>query len=190
MYTQKQFNLACVLRIKEDLDFVIPKQHPRFSLNMAKQDPPPLSFSPTDTHRFHPKKCRVKAGLSLPLNRALWLLSFLLLHLFLRSVNVNNDLGQYKNKLESISTFRARSHPDVVERQAKKVTISVSHQLHTRTENQCTSLCRNMKKLNYSSYYLLVTCMRTPASFKTYGIKRSIVILCIYINKREFYFMC
>lgn len=166
-----------------------------FQLKHVQVRPPhPLSLSlsisltnthrRTNTHRFNPKK-----GLLLPFDRALWLLSFLLLHLFLRSVNVNNDLGQYKNKLESISTFRARSHPDVVERQAKKVTISVSHQLHTRTENQCTSLCRNMKKLNYSSYYLLVTCMRTPTSFKTYGIKRFIVILCIYITKREFYFM-
>lgn len=133
-----------------------------------------------------PKKCGVKAGLTLPLNRTLWLLSFLLMHLFLQSVNVNNDLGQNKNKLESISTFRARSHPGVVERQARKVTISVSHQLHTRAENQCSSLCRNMKKLNYSSYYVLVTCMCTPMSFKTYGIKWLIVILC---TNRQFYFI-
>lgn len=125
----------------------------------------------THMHKFKPKKCGVKAGLTLPLNRALWLLSFLLLHLFLQSVNVNNDLEQNKNKLESISTFRARSHPGVVERQVRKVTISVSHQLHTRAENQCSSLCRNMKKLNYSSSYVLVTCMCTPMSFKTYSIK-------------------
>lgn len=108
------------------------------------------------THTDSTPMQAVEAQLTRPLNRGLWLLSFLLLHLgllffffffLMQSVNVNNDLGKSKNKEESIGTCRARSHPPVVERQARKVTIPVSHQLHTRAENQCTSLCRNMKTL-------------------------------------------
>lgn len=52
----------------------------------------------------------------------------------MQSVKVNNDLGQSRNKEESMGTRRARSRPAVVERQAREVTISVSHQLQTGAE--------------------------------------------------------
>ena len=65
----------------------------------------------------------------------------------MQTVNVKNDLGKSKNNAQSFAARRARSHRAVGERQARKVTIAVSHRLYTGAENQCNPPVQEYEKV-------------------------------------------